>query len=314
MVDKFQQLGCCADMCAIVVTYNSADAIGPLLADLRQSASRLRLRVIVVDNESSDQTAEVVKSHPDVVLLRSGGNIGYAGGINAALPLTSLCDTVLILNPDLRVRPYALETMFDCLKADDRIGATVPRIHDPDGSIYPSLRRELSVTRALGDAVFGRKLWLRRPSWLSDIVYQDASYKHPHDVDWANGAAVLFKSEVVTQLGGWDERFFLYSEETEYMRRLRDHGYRIRFEPHAAVEHELGGSGFTPALAALMAVNRVRYVQMFHGRLYTWLFRVALALGEGLRSYDRTHRQTLMMLLNRKRWKLLPHATKAVTR
>ena len=299
------------DVTVVIVTYNSASDIDRLLGDLRAEVGDRAVRVIVVDNESSDDTVEIARTHGDVRVIASGGNLGYAGGINCALPLVGSTDAVLILNPDLRVLPGAVGNMLAELDSDARIGAVVPRIIDESGATYPSLRFEPTVMGVLGDGLFGRALWTGRPSMLSEFDYRAEVYAVPGDVDWATGAALLLRGTMVRRLGAWDERFFLYSEEIEYCRRIRDAGYVVRYAPTAVVKHRLGGSGTSPALAALMAVNRVRYVEMHHGRSYSTVFRAAVALGETLRCYDGVHRRTLGILVNKHRWQELPTASRS---
>ena len=266
--DRFVGADAHADVAVVVVTYNSASDISPLIDDLRFAALDRPLRVIVVDNQSSDGTADIVRAHTDVRLIESGENLGYAGGINAALPFTGPCDAVLILNPDVRLMPEAVTRLLGPLVADDRIGAVIPLILEMNGMAYPSLHREPSLTRAIGDAFFGSILWRNRPGFLSEVDDRPASYADAHDVDWASGAALLVRNEVVRELGEWNEEFFLYSEETDYCRRIRESGRRIRFEPSAVVKHRKGGSGTSPATATLMAVNRVRYAERYHGFVF----------------------------------------------
>ncbi|WP_420749515.1 WecB/TagA/CpsF family glycosyltransferase [Rhodococcus sp. O3] len=292
----------------VVVTHNSADDISRLIDDLSLAAHDQPMRVIVVDNRSSDGTAALVRLHPDVVLVESGGNLGYAGGINAALPFVDPCDAVLILNPDLSLAPESVARLTTSLRCDDRTGAVVPLIIDKDGEIYPSLRREPSILRAIGDALFGGRL-RRRPRFLSEIVYSPKDYIDAHEVDWATGAAVLLRSSVAREVGPWNEEFFLYSEETDYFRRIRMGGHLVRFEPAAVVQHRQGGSGTSPALTRLMTVNRIRYVERHHDGTYGMLFRSVVALSEALRAYDPDHRRTLSTVLRRRRWRELPHAT-----
>lgn len=301
-----------ADIAVVVVTYNSAADVLSLIDDLRVAAVDRVLRVIVVDNQSSDGTADLVRTQSDVELIESGGNLGYAGGINVALPLTENCSAVLILNPDLRVEPGAINRLLETLEQDPRIGVVLPRILDMDDTPYPSLRFEPSVTRMLGDALFGSKLLLSRPGFLSEFDYRTSSYQVAHDVDWATGAALLIRADVARELGDWNEAFFLYSEETEYFRRVRSSGHLVRFEPTAVVRHRLGGSGTSPALATLLAVNRIRYIELHHGVLYSSLFRLMVALSEILRSYDPAHRRTLAVVASRRRWCGLPAATKPI--
>ncbi|GES40712.1 glycosyl transferase, group 2 family protein [Rhodococcus aetherivorans] len=294
------------DVAVLIVTYNSARVVGTLLADLRQETRTLSFRVIVVDNDSVDGTAEIVAAHHDVVLVRSGGNIGYAGGINAGRRHLGRCSAVLVLNPDLRVLPGAVAAMFAALR-DSAVGAVVPRIVDEKGRTAPSLRREPSLASAFADALFVGRLQRGLPLH-SETLYDSAEYDHPHAVDWATGAAVLIRADVDADVGEWVEDFFLYSEETDYMRRIRESGRGVWFEPSAVVQHTGGGSGTSPALAALMTVNRIRYIERYHGRVYAAAFRVVAALSDALRARDPVHRATLGVVLHRKRWGELPRA------
>jgi GT2 family glycosyltransferase len=297
-----------ADVAVVVVTYNSASDIPQLIDDLRVGALDRPIRLIVVDNHSSDGTVVAIREHQDIVVVESGGNLGYAGGINVGLRSVGQCDSVLILNPDLTLAHDVITRMVAALE-DDRIGAVVPLILNQDGTTYTSLRREPSLTRAIGDALLGGKV-RRRPGFSSEIDARPESYLESHDVDWATGAALLIPSGVVREVGNWNEQFFLYSEETDYFRRIRETGRRVRFERSAVVRHRRGGSGTAPALGTLMAVNRVRYVERHHGQLYVMLFRGAVILAEMLRSYDADHRRTLTFILNRRRWRELPRASK----
>ena len=156
--------GARADVAAVVVAYNSASDIGFLIDDLRRAARDRPIRLIVVDNQSSDDTVEVVRTHDDVVVVESGGNLGYAGGINVGLRVVESCAAVMVLNSDLGLAPDAVTRLL-AASHDDRIGAVVPLILDGDGVTYPSLRREPTLTRALGDALFGSRMWLGRPGY-----------------------------------------------------------------------------------------------------------------------------------------------------
>src|SRR5690606_14930672 len=121
-------------------------------------------------------------------------------------------------------------------------GVVAPRVLDRDGQVFRSLRREPTVPRALGDAILGSR-WLGRPAWLSEELGAHRAYRTARLVEWASGAALLFRPDVVRAVGPWDERFFLYSEETDLQRRVRDAGYDIWYEPGAAVRHRQGASG-----------------------------------------------------------------------
>ena len=296
-----------ADVAVVIVTYNSAADIGPLLASLRAATSGLRMRVVVVDNDSTDHTLAVLERQWDVAVCASGGNRGYAGGINVALRQIGAARSVLVLNPDLVVRPDAVRAMLACLESTGA-GIVVPRLVDPEGAPQRSIRREPTVLRSFGEAVFGDRARFR-PAWLAETVYDRQSYRHAHPVEWATGAALLIDRALADSIGDWDERYFLYSEETDYFRRAREAGRAVWFEPAATVAHRQGGSGISAGQAALMSVNRVRYAERYGSRAAATWVHLAVILHAALRAGRSADRYALGILLDRRRWAALPHAT-----
>jgi GT2 family glycosyltransferase len=294
-----------ADCAAIIVTYNSAGDIGGLLDSLPAAAAGLRVRVVVVDNGSSDHTASVVGRYPGVRFVPAGANLGYAGGLNVGRRHCRPTRAVVVLNPDLVLAAGAIPALLAAL-ARPGAGAAVPRMLAEDGRLFPSLRREPSLARAIGDGVFG-KAWPNRPAWLSEMVWAREPYEREGAVQWATGAALALSAEADGVVGAWDEaRFFLYSEETDYCRRLREAGYTIQYAPNAIAVHRGGGSGVSPDLVALNEVNRVRYFRKYHGRLATAMFRAAVILAALRRLHRPANRRALWALLSARRWSLLP--------
>lgn len=292
------------DCGVIVVAYNSASAIGPLLESLPSAADGLRLRTVVVDNGSMDGTVSVARSFPGVQCVETGSNLGYAGAINIGRQLARPCSAVAILNPDLRLHPGALATLCRAV-SEPGVGVAFPQLLDGASRLYPSLRREPSLSRAVGDALFGRR-FRSRPSWLGEIVWQPKEYIYRHPVDWATGAAVVVSGTCDAAIGDWDTGFFLYSEEVDFAARARDAGFGVEFVPEAAAHHEGGGSGSSDALVALMAVNRVRYYEKRHRRASASVFRALVVLHELVRINQPAHRRTVAIVLRRGRWAELP--------
>jgi len=293
------------DCAVVIVTYNSADHIERALDSLPAAAENLAVRCIVVDNGSTDGTRDLVRARSDAMLVESDGNLGYGGGFNLGRCYAGACSSVVVLNPDLVLDPGALAHLFAAVQ-EPGVGVAVPLLLSYDGTLYRSLRREPSVARAFADGLLGSRLaW--RPSWLTETLHDSAGYGHPRDVDWAAGAVMLISSACDDAVGPWDEeRFFLYSEETDFSRRARSEGYRIRFVPSARARHEEGGSGQSPALAALLAVNRVRYFEKYHSRPATSLFRAALTLNYVVRARRVGDRAALKALVRRSSWDRLP--------
>lgn len=304
---RFTSPGRPADVAVLTVTYNSEEDIGRFLASLRREAGGLRLRLVVADNDSTDHTLQILAAHPDVVVVPTGGNLGYAAGINAAQRSAGDADAILVLNPDLEVQPGSIARLL----TEIRTGAAdvvVPRLVDTDGRTTPSLRREPSISRIFGDAAFGH-FWPQRPPLLAEIDAAPESYQFGHEIGWATGAAVMVSMELARSLGDWDERFFLYSEETDYFRRAREHDAVIWYEPGAVMMHSGGGSGTHASLDALMAVNRIQYFRKHHGESKAALYRTGLLLHEVLRVYRPGRRAILKAVSDEAVWDSLPGPT-----
>ena len=282
---------------AVIVTYQSAAHIGALLQALQaEREAGLDLDVVVVDNASTDGTAEVVARFGWVTWVTSGGNLGYAAGVNVGSRLVSKERSLLVLNPDLVVAPGAVARLLGALERPG-VGVAVPRVEDTDGGLVPSLRYEPALGRELADALLGaRAAWLPR-GW-SGMLWDPRAYAAEQFPDWALGAALLVAGECRAAVGDWDERYFLYSEETDFLRRVRAAGYLVRYDPSAVVRHVSGGSGKSDGLYALQAVNEVRYYRRYHSRLSSAAFAGTAALCQLLRARRPEARLALRALLS----------------
>lgn len=260
-----------ADLVVVVVTYNSAHVIADLLDSVPTALEPLVAHTVVVDNGSTDDTAAIVVRRSDCTLLQSC-NDGYAAGINKGVGAGGNAPAILVLNPDVRLAPGFGSRMIEAL-AQPSTGIVAPRIHNPDGTLNHSLRREPSILRTLG-------LTRTRLARFAEYVNAPSDYEQPCVVDWALGAVLLVSRECYDALGGWDESYFLYSEETDFCLRARDRGYLTRYEPRAVAIHIGGGSGRSPATHAMHIVNRVRLYRRRHGAAASLVYLVLNALRE----------------------------------
>lgn len=296
---------------AVVVTYNSVNEVGQLLDSLPDGVGKLRLTTIVVDNGSRDGTRELLAARTDIRAVDAGANLGFAGGINIARNhVPGDTDALAVINPDVVVLPRSLELLATALQ-DATLGVVVPRILSPQGDLFHSLRREPTVAGALGEGIFGAH-WSSRPMSLTDTLRDPADYSGDRDVAWASGAAMMIAADCDAAVGPWDERFFLYSEETDYARRVRRAGYRIRYVCDAVVTHVGGASGTSTQLEALQAVNKIRDYEAHHGRPAAAAFRLSVSTRHLLRSYRAPDREILRVVASRSSWRRLPSATRTV--
>lgn len=289
------------DLVVVAVTFNSADTICAFLEALPDALAGVRTaRVYVADNQSTDNTVALIREMaPWVAVRETGGNLGYAAGINHILREQSGRLGVLVLNPDAIPRPGFARHLLAAVASG--AGLAVPRIVDDQGRLKFSLRREPTLLRALGEAVLGGHRAARYQRW-GDMIRDPAHYVDGATADWATGAAMLISRPVLDGVGMWDESFFLYSEETDYALRARAAGFTVRFVSAAEVMHPGGQMSRSPWLWSLLAVNRVKLYARNHGPLATAAYWSVVVLNEAVRAAlgRPTHQAAFRALL---RWR-----------
>jgi GT2 family glycosyltransferase len=255
----------------VIVTHNSASVIEPLLDSLVDAMGELTSVTVVVDNGSVDATVDVVRNRADCLLVE-GRNVGYAAGVNRGAAEVPLARSILVLNPDVVLDPGSVPAMQRALSRPG-VGIVAPLVREVDGETSWSLRREPTIRRALG---LGRTAH----AVFSEYVTSREDYRHGHFVDWAVGAILLVSRECHEAVSGWDESYFLYSEETDLSLRARDLGFGTWFEPSAGSMHVGGASGTSGATQAMQATNRVRLYRRRHGPVASACYWLLTLLGE----------------------------------
>jgi GT2 family glycosyltransferase len=282
----------------VVVTYNSARHVTGFVDALRRSAAGGPVRLVVVDNASTDRTVALVRAAaPDALVVELPRNAGYAAGINAGVAAVAGEGPVLVCNPDVRLRPGCAERLAAALTG--RTGITAPKLVDEQGRLNYSLRRDATVRRALGEAVLGGTRARNFRDW-GQIVGDEREYASSHAVDYAAGAVLMLSGECIADVGPWDESLLLYNQESDYCLRAREAGFEVQYVPDAVALHEGGDMHSSPALWSLQMRNKVRLFGRRHGALHTAAYRGALTLYELVRSpapSGRVHREGLRVLL-----------------
>lgn len=278
------------DLAVVIVTYNSASEVGQLLDSLADALDGLTADVVVVDNGSVDDTVALLEGRPDCRVVRST-NDGYAAAINRGVRAAAKSEAILVANPDLIMTPDSAGVLVDALRRSGA-GIVAPRILNADGSLEESLRREPSIPRAIGLSRTGIPL-------LAECLMRPGEYDVPRIVDWALGAALVISRACFDAVGGWDESYFLYSEETEFCLRARDLGFVTRYEPRAVVTHLAGRSGRNVKTQAMLAVNRVRLYRRRHSAPASAIYFALVVLREikQMRCDDGRHRAAVAALL-----------------
>lgn len=254
------------DVSVVVVTYNSSAVIADCLLSVRDSGSVIKAEVIVVDNASRDDTGSVAAAaDPGARILHLPRNLGLSAAINAGVAASS-GEFVLQLNPDARLAPGALAILVAFLRAHHDVGVAAPKLLNPDGSLQLSCRAFPGYATAL----FARysvltRLWPNNP-WSRRYLMTGFDHQTTTDVDWASGAALLYRRELHDQLGGWDADFFLFSEDVDFCKRAHEAGWRVVYVPDAVVEHAIGISKHPSTRAVIERHHSMWHYYRKHAR------------------------------------------------
>ena len=259
---------------AVVVNYNAGNALTRCVASVLTEAPA---EVVVVDNDSSDGSlASLRAAHPQVTVVTAGDNLGYARGANLGIAATG-APLVAVLNPDTLLRPGAAAAVVARFEGEPGVGAVGPTLLNTDGTVYPSARSVPSMADAVGHGLL-YFVWPANP-FTRRYRQVDADPGRPRDVDWVSGAAVWLRRSALDQVGGWDERYFMYVEDVDLCWRLRRAGWRVVYEPGAAVEHLLGIS--TAGVPYRMIAEHHRSLYRFATQRFTGRRRVLLPAAAG---------------------------------
>ncbi len=227
-----------ASASAVVVSFNSAGYLPDCLRSLRSEGVA---DVVVVDNASADGSVEAVRrADPEARIVETGANLGFGSAANRGVA-TTISAYVLILNPDTVVEPGTVKALSEALDRDAGLGVVGPRMENPDGTLYPSVRRFPDLTVAAGHAFLGL-VWPANP-YTRRYRMLDADPDRPAaDIDWVSGACFLVRRAAFDVVGGFDEAYFMYVEDVDLCWRMALAGWRVGYEPGGRVVHALGGS------------------------------------------------------------------------
>lgn len=267
------------DLSILIVAHNGEDRVVRTVESALRRAGDLTLEVLVVDNGSTDRTLAALERMRGPVRLLRNANTGFAAGNNLALP-QARGRYVLLLNPDVDLVSGDLSDFVAALDRRPEVGAAGVVQRSPSGGLLHTINRFPSPLRDLGEALFVHHSPLGKN--LQQAVTDPGEYARERSADWLVGSFLLLRRAALEQVGRLDERFFLYSEETDLCLRLKNAGWDVRHLPLMAVVHHEGGYE-RPALAAQLSHSKVLFAEKHLGRAGTAATRLSLAVRHGLR-------------------------------
>lgn len=229
------------DVSIIIVTWNSSSFIGECLDSIYSHKGKLRLEVLVVDNDSQDATKDIIREfYPRVVLIENNENLGYARANNQGIA-SSVGKYIMLLNPDVRLRDNALVELFLFMENHPEAGGAGPQLLNMDGSIQPSCREFPSFSTLLYD-LLGLSYLFPKSKIFGKWRMGYFDHNSAREVDQPMASALILRRKALAQVGLMDEDFFMFFNDVDLCYRLRKNGWNIYFYPDARAYHFLGGS------------------------------------------------------------------------
>ena len=227
------------DISVVIVAWNARHYLELCLESLREAPPRRSMEIIVVDNASADGTAEMVEARfPDVKLIRSSENLGFAKGNNVAI--RQCCGRyIALVNPDVIVFPGCLDALSDFLDENPKVGNVGPRVFNPDMSQQSTCRRFPTLWNNLCSATRLENVFKGSPFFAGEHMFY-----FPHDrtlaVDVIVGCFSMIRREAFDEVGLLDEDLFMYGDDVDWCRRARNAGWEVMFYPGGQAIHDRG--------------------------------------------------------------------------
>jgi GT2 family glycosyltransferase len=276
------------DLSIIIVTWNSQEYIRNCLDSIFLSSGNFSSEVIMVDNGSSDQTAEIVEEfYPQVNLIQNKTNLGYAKANNQGLE-EAKGEYILLLNPDTQVLEDALFLMYELMEQNPKVGALGPKLLNPDKSVQPSCREFPTFSTLVWEFSGLSRLFPRSKTfgrWR--MGYFD--FDKAREVDQPMGSCLMLRKETLENVGIFDENFEIFFNDVDLCYRIKKSGWKIYFYPEAKVIHHKGAST-RKAKARMIWLSHLAFYKFFKkhkpglaNRLLLFIFLIPLIFSAGVR-------------------------------
>ncbi len=274
------------DLSVIIVNYNTCDLLRDCLNSVYAQTTGLQFEVFVVDNASSDGSADMVTGEfPSVKLIRNSQNTGFAKANNIALDI-AVGDVQVLLNPDTVVTDKALEKISAYLLEHPKVGAVGPNLPQPDGTLQvTSCGYKPSFWRIFSQYFFLTRLFPKVRLFRGMNLVMGV-YNKPVTVEWLSAACVAARREVWQEVGFLDESWFMFAEDMEWCERVQQHGYELHFLPDITVYHIWGASskGSAESVSTMWLDSLASWHGRDKNRLSTSSMMLVLAMGLKLRA------------------------------
>lgn len=288
------------DLSIVIISYNTKKLTIDCVKTIVENTKGLDYEILVVDNNSKDKSADAIREYSakyesknlKIEVIENDKNLGFAKANNQGMD-KSTGKYILFLNSDTKVESNVLKEMVDWMEGHEGVGAATCTLRNKDKSIqgtggyFPTLPRVFNWMFFIDDIPLIEKFFkpFHPMHDKSPFSKGEAFYKEQKEIDWVTGAFMLTRASVVKKVGGFDEDFFMYTEDTDLCFRIKREGYRIVYTPKWSITH-LGGSSSVKEYPLLSEFEGVKLFYKKH--MPTWQYpvlRVLLKVGSVLRIF-----------------------------
>ncbi|MFA7629629.1 MAG: glycosyltransferase [Candidatus Neomarinimicrobiota bacterium] len=271
------------DISIIIVSYNVKNFLQHCLLALKKAAAGLQTEIFVVDNHSIDGTPDMLRREfPDLQLISNETNLGFGKANNQALKLAS-GKYVLFLNPDTLIEENTLSVLYDFMEKNGDVGICGPRILNADGTLQLACRRSFPSPRVALPKLLGLSALFPKSKIFGkyNLTYLDPGKNYP--VDAVSGSFMFCHGDLIRQIKGFDEDFFMYGEDLDLCRRVQLAGKKVYYVADTAIIHYKGESSKSAPYDSLMAFYKAmdiffrKHFSPFYSTITTLFFRIGIA-------------------------------------
>ncbi|HEX2909181.1 MAG TPA: glycosyltransferase family 2 protein [Chloroflexia bacterium] len=268
---------CSPLLTTVIVNWNTRELLRNCLNSLINGTC-VPQQIWVVDNASTDGSPDMVRAEfPEINLLVNSHNSGFAAANNQGIRAANPTEYVLLLNPDTEVPAKSIDKLVAYLELHPEIGAAGVQLLNPDGTLQASYDHYYSFVASFWRNLLVKKLFRLSPGTVT------RSEAEALEVDWIIGACVMLRRAALSEVGLLDESFFMYGEEVDLQRRIREAGWKIIILPHVNIVHFGGQSSKQASLKMMIQEYRSRYllVRKHNSTLTLGLYLLKAWLGLG---------------------------------
>lgn len=272
----------------VIVTYNISGLIAECLRTLKEALSEFESEIIIVDNESKDNTLAIVAQvAPDCKIIQNRKNVGFCVANNQGFAIAK-GEYIMLLNADTEVKPDAIKRLIQVLESDKSIWAVGPDLPQPRDPVeILACGYQPTLWNSFCQYFMLSFLFPRSRYFSGTNLYRKANYSTPVHVEWISGACILTRRSVIDLIGGLDESIFMYADDFEWCNRVISAGGRILYVPDAVVVHFAGSQSIKINLLSSLKIwadSWICYFMRLHGKFQTFLFVLLTVMAYFLRA------------------------------